>query len=234
MRTHTVVITLMFTLGGCVSTAQLTQNTASQDFSLDPVALRSDGLGFLTPVSATGQEADRVGLALAFAEQVSEERSDLRVMPLAEVLSAVNQAGLADDYKSMVDDYRATGILEKDVLRRVGEASGARYLSLLGLARFSQDTNKRFGIGGIRLMDTKQASLRLSWQIWDSETGSIAWEGSDEVNYSYDTARERPVNFGFVAEQAASNMLARLPTVAVAAAPAVAELGNRQEIASAH
>jgi hypothetical protein len=198
-------------LGGCAATAQLSTNTDWVDFSLDPIALRDQGLGFLTPVSATGQEADRVALASAFAEEIAAERDDLRVVRLAEVLSSVNQANLSTEYKSMVDDYQATGILEKKTLRRVGEASGARYLGLLGLAEFSQSTSKRFGVVGIRLFDTKLASIRLSWQIWDSQTGTIAWEGSDEINYAYDTGREKPVNFGFVAKQAAANLIAEIP-----------------------
>lgn len=165
----------------CVSTGQLSANTESIDFSLDPISFRNSGIGFLTPVSATGQEAD-----------------------------------LSRQYKRMVDDYQATGIMERETLKRVGEVCGARYLGLLGSAEFSQKTNKRFGIGSMRLFDTKQASIRLSWKIWDSQSGAIAWEGSDEIHYAYDTSRERPVNFGFVAERAATNLIAELPLLAAA------------------
>jgi hypothetical protein len=70
------------------------------------------------------------------------------------------------------------------------------------------------------LFDTKLASIRLSWQIWDSRTGTIAWEGSDEIDYAYDTGREKPVNFGFVAEQAAVNLIAKIP-VADASLPQI-------------
>jgi len=206
-----IVYSLVLTLAGCGVTGQMSKNTESHDFGLDATALRHDGIGFLTPISATGNEADRVGLAIAFAEQMADERPDLRVVRLAEVLSAVNEVGLASDYKDMMTDYQATGLLEKDTLRQVGEASGARYLGLLGLARFSQNTNKRFSIAGIRLMDTKEATLRISWQIWDSRTGVIAWEGSDEINYAYDTGRERPVHLGFVTGEAARNMVAQFP-----------------------
>ena len=199
-------------LSGCVNTGQLTSNTESVDMSLEAATFDQDGIGFLTPVSATGQEADRVALALSFANAVAESRPDLKVVSLANVLSSVNQAGLADDYKNMVDDYQGTGIMEKETLLRIGEASDVRYLGLLSLGEFSQGTNKRFSLAGIRLFDTKQASIRLSWQIWDSRTGAIAWEGSDEIHYAYDTSRERPVNLSFVAEQAAANMMAKIPS----------------------
>ena len=220
-----IVYLLVVGLSGCAATGQLSKNTETTDFSLDPAALDAGGIGFLTPISATGQEADRVGVAIAFADQVAEERADLHDVRLAEVLSAVNEAGLASGYKQMMTDYQATGLLEKDTLKQVGEASGARYLGLLNLARFSQNSNKRFSIGGLRLMDTKEATLRISWQVWDSQTGAIAWEGSDEINYAYDTGRERPVNLAFVTGQAATAMLAEFPATGDAeSSPVVASL----------
>lgn len=213
-------------LFGCGHTGQLISNTEVQDFSLDTNVLHSAGLGFLTPVSATGQEADRVALAIAFADAVDESCDDLRVVRLAEVLTAVNEAGMAHEYKKMIDDYQATGIMERDTLEAVGEASGARYLGLLSLGDFSQQTNKRLSIGGLRVFDTKQASIRLSWQIWDSDTGAIAWEGSDEIHYAYDTGRERPVNLAFVATKAATNLMAEIPEPAPHSASAVAAVSG--------
>lgn len=211
MRGIAIILVAALSLVGCANTAQLSTNTEATDFSLDPDAFHTEGVGFLTPVSATGQEANRVALALAFAGSLADARDDIRVVSLPEVLSAVNRAGLAGEYKAMIDAYAATGIMEQGTLQRVGAASGARYLGLLGLADFDQGVNKRFSIGGLRLLDTKLSSIRVSWQIWDSATGTIAWEGTDEIHYAYDTGRERPVSFGFVAGQAAANLVARIP-----------------------
>lgn len=211
MRRPALLFLALAFLTGCAGTGQLSMNTNATDFSLDPVAFRTQGIGFLTPLSATGLEANRLSLALAFANSLAVKEEDRNVVSLAEVLSAVNQADLSADYKLMMDDYESTGIMGKETLRRVGEASGARYLGLLELADFDQRANKRFGVVGVRVMDTKIASIRLSWQIWDSGTGAIAWEGSDEIHYAYDTGRERPVSFGFVAEQAAANLISQIP-----------------------
>jgi hypothetical protein len=215
MRRSISLLLALALVTGCANTGQLSANTQATDFSLDPVALQTDGIGFLTPISATGQEANRLSLASAFAHSLAATNKEIRVVNLAEVLSAVNQSDLSSAYKSMVDDYEATGIMEKETLRRVGEVSGARYLGLLELADFDQSANKRFGIGGLRVMDTKIASIRVSWQIWDSVAGAIAWEGSDEIHYAYDTGRERPVSFAFVAEQAAANLISRISQAGV-------------------
>lgn len=223
-----IVPTLVATLclAACANTAQLSTNTRATDLSLDPAAFRAEGVGFLTPISATGQEANRLALALAFAGSLSTKHRDLHVVSLAEVLSSVNRAGLAAEYKAMIDDYAATGIMERQALRRVGEASDARYLGLLELADFDQAVNKRFSIGGLRLLDTKLASIRVSWQIWDSESGVIAWEGTDEIHYAYDTGRERPVTFGFVAGQAAANLVSRIPLDAAPEATAAVSISR--------
>lgn len=66
---------LSIILAGCAGTRQLTSNTESVDFSLGPVSFQQQGIGFLTPISATGQEADRVALALVFADTIADERS---------------------------------------------------------------------------------------------------------------------------------------------------------------
>ena len=50
------------------------------------------------------------------------------VATLAETLGAVNKAGLADTYKRMYEDSRDTGLFSADALRRVGTATGSRYL----------------------------------------------------------------------------------------------------------
>lgn len=211
MRGMVTAVLATASLAGCAGTGQLSANTEATVFSLDPVAFRTEGVGFLTPISATGQEANRMALALAFAGSLSDAREDLHVVSLAEVLSAVNSAGLSAAYKAMIDDYEATGIMEKETLQRVGDISDARYLGLLELADFDQTVNKRFSIGGLRLLDTKLASIRVSWQIWDSASGTIAWEGTDEIHYAYDTGRERPVSFSFVAGQAATNLISQIP-----------------------
>lgn len=213
MREFMVAVLVTASMAGCANTGQLSTNTEASDFSLDPAAFRTGGIGFLTPISATGEEASRTALALAFASSLADAHEDLRVVSLAEVLSAVNSAGLAASYKSMMEDYEATGIMEKERLRQVGDVSDARYLGLLELADFEQTVNKRFSIGGLRLLDTKLASIRVSWQIWDTASGAIAWEGTDEIHYAYDTGRERPVSFGFVAGKAASNLIAQIPLV---------------------
>ena len=123
----------------------------------------------------------------------------------------LDKAGLADDYRRMYDDYRDTGLLKQDTLRRVSAATGTRYLVQLKLQGFDQGGKERFGVLGLRIVETKYAHVRLFLQIWDSSDGSIAWEGMQEMRISQETVTEEPVMQRMVLERTARDMVARLP-----------------------
>jgi hypothetical protein len=128
-------------------------------------------------------------------------------MPMADMLSAINRSGLARVYANMLDEYENTGILEKEVLRQVGEAGGVRYLAKLNLSDFSQSSDKRLSIAGIRMFDTWRAAIRVHLEIWDSATGEIAWQGNEELVFAREGVKERPVSFSQVATLAAERLV---------------------------
>jgi len=132
-------------------------------------------------------------------------------MTLPQTLSAVNQSGYEEYYRQMYVDYRETGLFKLDSLRIVGKATQMRYLGQLKLSGFTQGSDGRLSVFGLRLFSTKIARVRLFFQIWDSTEGSIAWEGVDELEYAEDTAMERTVTLKKVLEQAAGNLVDRLP-----------------------
>jgi len=197
-------------LAGCIS-PQVHSTVEHRAISLKPGDLRTHGLAFITPSTVTGQEEDKQTLALVFAAVVIEELPGVPCLTLPETLGAINKAGLAEEYKRMYADYRDTGIFARDILRKVGKVAGTRYLGQLKLAGFSQGSQGRWGLMGIRVLQTKQTNIRLFFQIWDSIDGTIAWEGVQELNYAYDTAAETPVTFKTVVEQTARNLIRRLP-----------------------
>ena len=201
---------LLFVLAGCSGT-QVYPNLQQQLISLRPGDLEASGIAFLTPSTVTGQEQEKQSVALTFADVLKRERQKLRVVTLAETLGAVNKAGLADEYKRMYDDYRDTGLLSREVLRRVSAATGARYLAQLKLQGFGQSSKERFGAFGLRVVQTQYGHVRLFLQIWDSSDGSIAWEGMQEMRISQETVTEEPVMQHTVLEQTARDIVAKLP-----------------------
>ena len=197
-------------LTGCF-TAQIHPTVRERNMSLLPGDLEAHGIAFITPSAATGQEEEKQAVALVFAETLSEERKVIRVLPLAQTLGVINKAGLAEAYKRMYNDYRDTGLFERNVLREIGKATGTRYLAQIKVQGFGQGAKERFGILGLRIVETKSATVRLFFQIWDSRNGTVAWEATEELHYAYDTLTEEQLTLPTVVGQAAQDLIAKLP-----------------------
>jgi hypothetical protein len=201
---------LVLALPGCFGT-QIYPTLQEHRIALRPGDLEASGIAFLTPSTITGQEQEKQAVALTFADVIKRERPGLRVVTLAETLGVVNKAGLADDYKRMYDEYRDTGLLTASVLQRIGTAAGTRYLVQLKLQGFGQGSKERFGILGLRIVETQYAYVRLFFQIWDSSDGTIAWEGTQEMHISTDSVKDKPVMQRTVLEHTAHDLIAKLP-----------------------
>lgn len=204
------LLTAILLSGGCAGN-QIHSTTRDSVISLEPGQLDAHGLAFITPSTVTGQEEDKQTLAFIFTDVIKEKRPNVTVISLPRTLSAINTAGIADDYKQMYIDYRDTGIFKRELLNAVGKVAGARYLAQLKLSNFEQSSKSRFSAFGLRMFQTNRAKIRLFLQIWDSHKGTIAWEGSDEVNYSWETSTEKPVTFRVIVEETAKNLISKLP-----------------------
>jgi len=202
---------LLALIPACTMIDQVVPSNRIHNITLQPNDLETHGLAMLTPSTVTGQEEDRQALALIFTSVLQERRPNIRVVPLADTLGEINRAGLESQYRQMFDDYRFTSIFNRDTLKAVGVAAQARYLAQLKLANFRQDASGRLSILGLRLVQTKASNIRLFLTIWDSSDGSIAWEGIQELSYSYDTTREKPITFKLVVEESSKYLIRDLP-----------------------
>ncbi|MDD5176352.1 MAG: hypothetical protein PHQ05_08040 [Sterolibacterium sp.] len=179
--------------------------------NLQQKELRAAGMAFITPSSITGQEEDKQALALAFTGVLQKVRPDLRIVALPETLSSINRKGLTREYRQMFEDYRLTGIFDRETLQKVAEVTGMRYLAQLKLGAFRQESKSRFGFLGVRVVETKTSTIRLFLQIWDSNDGSVAWEGSQESTVSHESLAEEYVSMRSIVEESARDLVAQLP-----------------------
>ena len=201
------VIGTAIVLSGCAVTDQMHSELTYHSLVAESPLVADVGIGVLTPSAPTGQESDKQALGDALGDALTGTAANLRVMPLPEMLSAINRAGLAREYATMLEEYADTGILDRDRLRRVGEAAGVRYLAKLNLGDFRQSSDKRLSIAGIRMFDTWRATIRVHLEVWDSVTGEIAWQGNEELVYAREGVKERPVSFRQVAELASERLI---------------------------
>ena len=201
---------VMTLLSGCAVTTQSYPTTLVQSINLEPHALKTAGIAFITPGTVTGQEEDKQNLALAFTDALKQARPDLRIVTLPETLGIINRDGLVEEYKKMYEDSRLTGIFNRDTLRKISRQTGARYIAQLQLGGFTQTTQGLWGFLGFNLSITEITTLRLFLQIWDGENGTIVWEGSQELTLSSNQIKQSPVSFKDTVELSAQELIARL------------------------
>ena len=205
-----LLVVFVMVLSGCGG-PYIYNSLQHRSITLESGDLQRGGIAFITPSSITGREEDRQSLALTFANTLMTDYPDIRIVGLPETLSAINQANLTSEYKTMFNEYKDTGIFNQETLRKIGEITGVRYLAQLKLAGFQQESSGRWGVLGLRIIETKRANIRVFMQIWDSQQGRIAWEGLEELNYSKDTPSEEIVTFSVIAKETARSLLAHIP-----------------------
>ncbi len=210
-RSGWLMLLAMVSMASSCFLPQVYDSTDHHLISLSADDLSKQGIAFLTPSTITGQEEEKQAIALIFAEVLSKERPAVRCVGLPETLNALNRAGLADNYKHMIDEYRNTGLFGHDMLQKVGEATKTGYVAQLKLMTFVQGSSDRFGFLGLRMIVTKYSHLRLFFQIWNIRTGSIAWEGVHEMHYAVDTITENTVTLKTTIAKAARDIIKLLP-----------------------
>jgi hypothetical protein len=88
-------------------------------------------------------------------------------------------------------------ILDHEPLRKLGAAVGARYIFQPRLMLFSQHMTDRwtFPFFGVRLSQTRATVMRLSLQLWDSETGALLWSSIAEGTMQGEAISQDPIYF---------------------------------------
>lgn len=205
-----ILSVILVMLSGCFL-PQVYDTSQKMVISLQPGDLEKYGVAFITPSTATGQEEEKQAIALIFAEVMKKERPKIHCLALAETINAVNKAGQAEDYKRMFVDYRDTGVFNRDLLRKVGVATGTKFVAQIKLMSFNQGSAERLSAFGVRLVVTKSAHIRLFFQLWDTEKGYIVWEAVQELHYAVDAITEDTVTQKIIVDKVAHDFIAQLP-----------------------
>ncbi len=136
-----------------------------------------------------------------------------RIVSLDAVQSSINNTGLWSDFKLMYSEYQETSVLRKDLLAKIGQTAGARYVLFPRLLRFQSETFDRAVILGISFLRTRQSSVDIHAQIWDTETGEAIWEGASEGAIASEVVRGKPASFMAVAQNACESLASKMPWV---------------------
>jgi hypothetical protein len=160
------------------------------ELSQHPVAT----LGLLAPANLHGFSPF---LSHALLTALAEVAPPIRVSPAHDTLNRLNDHGLAGEYAELIAGFARSSILDRDRLRRVGAALGARYVFLPGVAALDHGLVDRFEVAGFKLIRNQVTTLRLWLQLWDAQSGRILWESVGEVTVAspiLSTAQATPLD----------------------------------------
>jgi len=155
------------------STSRLSQS-ATAEVAREPIAT----LGVLAPAGLQGFSPF---LLHAFAAALAEVAPSLRVMSGHDTVNRLNEHGLATEYAELMGGFARNSILDRDRLRRVGSALGARYVFLPGLAELNHNLVDKYEMVGLKIVRNQVTRLRLWLQVWDVQSGHILWESVGET-----------------------------------------------------
>lgn len=195
---HGALAIVLLCLTGCPGSVYLwevrTESTRKPpEFSV--AVLRREPLGIFEALTSPGLHGNEVGLALSLKRVVERVAPTMNLVSPIEVASRINRHGLAGEYTRMRMDYEQSNILDRDPLKKIGQVLGVRYILQPRLAAFTQTLYDRWKVPAleINVIRIRSSILRLSLQIWDTETGDLVWASTAEGSFQEEALSEDPV-----------------------------------------
>ena len=175
--------------------------------SFDAAKLKLEQAAVLNAVVGFGLEGYAHQVSRSLSSALDERPTVITALPVHETLNRINRAELSEEYADMVTDYVRTGILHRSGLQKIGQALHVTHVFQPSLASFNQSMSGRFSFFGLRVLQTRVTTLRLSLQLWDTRTGDIVWESSGEATLAGEDVREFRIPFDEIARRLWAHML---------------------------
>lgn len=156
----------------------------------EPVAI----FGAPALIPLLGNEA---GIETFLADVLARVAPSIMVVEPREMFTRINRQGLTGDYARMRSIAEQANILDHEPLHKIGVAVGARYIFQPRLMLFTQHMTDRMSspLFSVRLSQTRATVMRLSLQLWDSETGALLWSSIAEGTMQGEAISQDPVYF---------------------------------------
>jgi hypothetical protein len=189
---------ILASLAGCSSSIYGWQvRTSSTAFapSFDPASLGQEPVAVLGALTMPGLRGNEVGLDFMLGEVLHRVAPHIHIVSPQQTISQINRESLAVEYTQMRTDAEQSHILNREPLKKVGTAVGARYVFQPRLASFTQTMYDRwtFPAFGVVISQTRQSNLRMSLQLWDTKNGELLWASMAEGTMQSEALAKDPV-----------------------------------------
>jgi hypothetical protein len=198
MQRHVLLAIVLVSMAGCSSSIYGWQvRTSSTTFapSFDPGSLAQEPVAVLGAITSPGLRGNEIGFDYMLGEVLHRVAPHFRIIGQQQTISQINQQGLAAEYNQMRVDAEQSHILNRDSLKKIGAAIGARYVFQPRLASFTQTMYDRWTFPGFGVVvsQTRQSNLRMSVQVWDAKTGELLWASMAEGTMQSEAVAKDPV-----------------------------------------
>jgi len=210
---HAGWIVILFVLTGCSSSIygwQARTNSTPTDSLFTPMKLTQEPTAIFVAVAPASIKGNEVPLGHYLYRVLKKVAPNVKMVSPQVVATQMNREGLVPTYAQLLSDYEKTNILDRDLLRKIAAAVGARYVFQPRLAYFSQHMTERWSFIGVRIMETRSSVMRLTLQLWDANNGELVWGSATEVTMQSEAVSQDPVYFEDEAVVAFGSMVSDL------------------------
>ncbi|WP_455376887.1 hypothetical protein, partial [Petrachloros mirabilis] len=155
---------------------------------------------------------NEAGMGQYLGDVIKKVVPNLKVIDERQTISFINKHGLTVEYAQMRSNLELTHILDREILRKIGDATGAQYVFQPRLAHFSQTMTDRWTVPAFNFLasQTRSGTIRLSLQLWEINTGELLWSSTAEANLQSEAVNQDPVFIEDAARVTFGSMLADL------------------------
>lgn len=193
--TGTALILLALCSEGCSSwygwQVRTTTTTVAPSFYQVPVEQKP--VAILPALSVASLQGTEVGMSHHLSEILKRLTPTWQVLDERASLSRINAQGLGTEYIQMRRDAGDTHLLNREPLRKIGAALGVRYVFQPRLASFTQTMYDRWSVVDVRISQTRSSVMRISLQLWDTESGELTWSSVSESVLEGEGVTQEPV-----------------------------------------
>jgi hypothetical protein len=189
---------------------QVRTNSTELSPSFHPSQFEQHPVALFTAITLPALKGNEVSLADYLGDILRKVVPNWKVMSPQETATRINTQGLTPDYAMMREMYETTHILNRDTLRKIGRAIGARYVFQPHLGAFSQTMTERWKFPGleVRMMETRSSLMRMSLHLWDVDTGALLWASTAETTMQSEAVSEDPVYLEDIARATLGSIIA--------------------------
>jgi hypothetical protein len=209
----TALLMMAIFVTGCASSLygwQVRTSSMPLPPSFQPALLEQHTVALFGAIAPPPLRGSEVALSYALNQILQKVSPNWKVMSPQELTKRINRQGLAGEYTKMRADFEISHILDGGMLRKIATALGVRYVFQPYLAAFSQTMTDRWKFPPIdlRMMQTRSSNMRVSLQLWDTETGEMVWASMAETEMQNEAVSQDPVYFEDVSRATFGSMVA--------------------------